>query len=322
MKVERFQDFDAFVESVDGVDCVMLPRNIQQRLWCNTHLNVGELVVQLGTLGSGNIVEGQSFSSGYLIYLPLTSDASYVANGQLLDVNSFAILEPGCEFSICTEDLHDWCAVVVPTQLFNQWESDLTTQNRGVRVTLPMPEPAKQFRALVQDIISATSVCPEFETSPAATAVAADFLKLAGVIVQEPALGAGDIHGGRPRIPRDEIVLRSKDVIKHNLGSPLLAEQLATMVGVSGRTLRNAFHEYYGFGPASYLRLRRLDQIHRELRAADAEETTVSRVLATNGIWEFGRFASLYRRYFGELPSDTLRAKAHDNSLWSSIQNR
>ena len=321
MKVERFQDFDAFVESVDGVDSVMLPRNIQRRLWCNTHLNVGELNVQLGRLGSGNIVEGQSFSSGYLIYLPLTNDASYAANGQSLEVNSFAVLEPGCEFSICTEDQHDWCAVVVPTQLFNEWESQLNTHSRGVRVTPAIPEAAKEFRALVQDIISATTIFPEFETSLAATAAAADFLKLAGVIVQEPALGAGDNHGGRPRIPRDEIIRRSKGVIKHRWDSPLLTEKLAAMVGVSERTLRNAFHEYYGFGPASYLRLRRLEQTYRELRAADAEETTVSRVLAANGIWEFGRFASLYRRHFGELPSDTLRAKARANSLRSSIRN-
>ena len=309
MKVERFQDFDAFVESVDGVDSVMLPRNIQRRLWCNTRLNVEDLHVQLGRLGSGNIVEGQSFSSGYLIYLPLTNDASYAANGRSLDVNSFAVLEPGCEFSICTEDQHDWCAVVIPTQLFNQWEPQLNTHNRGVRVTPAIPEAAKQFRTLVQNIIAATAACPEIESSPAATAAAAEFLKLAGVIVQEPTLADRENREGRPRIPRDEVIRRAKDVIENHLPRLPLITELAKLTGVSERTLRNGFHEYYGVGPVHYLQLRQLRQVHHELRAANAEEMRVSDILTKNGVWEFGRFAARYRRQFGELPSDTLRAK-------------
>jgi len=99
-------------------------------------------------------------------------------------------------------------------------------------------------------------------------------------------------------------------VEERNDGRPRVAD-LATAANVTERTLRTAFHEYYGVGPASYLQLRTLHQVRRALRAADHDETTVAGVLIDRGIWEFGRFAGQYRRRFGELPSETLRMKRH-----------
>ena len=77
--------------------------------------------------------------------------------------------------------------------------------------------------------------------------------------------------------------------------------------GVSERTLRTAFHEYFGVGPVRYLQLRQLRQVHSALRAADPEAASVGDLLVQHGEWEFSRFARRYRRLFGELPSQTLR---------------
>lgn len=40
-----------------------------------------------------------------------------------------------------------------------------------------------------------------------------------------------------------------------------------------------------------------------------AQETSVAKVLLNHREFEFGRFAARYRRLFGGLPSETLRAK-------------
>ena len=89
--------------------------------------------------------------------------------------------------------------------------------------------------------------------------------------------------------------------------APVFVGDMATAAGVSERTLRRAFVEYFGVGPARYLRLRQLHLIHRALRAADPDADLVTDVLVRYGEWEFGRFASRYRRLFGEPPSETLR---------------
>jgi AraC family ethanolamine operon transcriptional activator len=86
---------------------------------------------------------------------------------------------------------------------------------------------------------------------------------------------------------------------------------LADTVRVSERTLRAAFLAYFGVGPSRYMKLRQLNQVHRDLKAASPDESTVSGIVLQNGVWEHGRFASAYRRFFGETPSTTLRSAPH-----------
>jgi hypothetical protein len=115
MQTRTYRDFDAFSSAVRDIDSVMLLQNPKRRNWTISHVNLPEIHVQLGRLGSGNIVEGQSWPDGYLLYLPLTDACAYSANGTVLDKGSFMVLEPGCEFCVSTKDEHDWCSVFVPS---------------------------------------------------------------------------------------------------------------------------------------------------------------------------------------------------------------
>lgn len=56
--------------------------------------------------------------------------------------------------------------------------------------------------------------------------------------------------------------------------------------------------------PNQYLRIRRLNQVHRELRGAG--RASVTEVALRFGFFELARFARGYRSLFGELPSETL----------------
>jgi len=87
----------------------------------------------------------------------------------------------------------------------------------------------------------------------------------------------------------------------------LTVTDLAADAGVSERTLREAFHEYFGMGPARYLKLRTLNLIRNALNHADPSVTTVTQMAVEFGVWELGRFAHDYQLLFGELPSKTLR---------------
>jgi AraC family ethanolamine operon transcriptional activator len=113
---------------------------------------------------------------------------------------------------------------------------------------------------------------------------------------------------GRPRLDRGAIVRQAMTALEASVTVPTAAD-LAEAIGVNGRTLQRTFQESFGMPPKQYLLLRTLHAVRRSLRAAAGQETTVADVLVRHGIWEFGRFASRYRRHFGELPSETMRAK-------------
>ena len=109
------------------------------------------------------------------------------------------------------------------------------------------------------------------------------------------------------RVPRTQIVRKAMEFVEQRDNEYLLVKDLATAAGVSERTLRTAFQEYFSVGPVRYLKLRRLHQVQRRLKAADPSNNSVTEIAAEFGVWELGRFAHDYRCLFGELPSETLR---------------
>jgi len=83
--------------------------------------------------------------------------------------------------------------------------------------------------------------------------------------------------------------------------------EISLKLGVSRRTIEYVFQELIGESPRAYFTARRLNLCRQELAGASQGETTVAVVAIKYGFHELGRFASVYRRYFGELPSITLR---------------
>ncbi len=311
MKSQTFTDFDAFVETVHDVDCVMMLQNPQHYFWSITHIYLPGIHVQLGRLGSGNIVEGQSLPDGYLIYLPLTHTCKYLANGQAVDQHSFVVLEPGCEFCISTKFEHDWCSVYIPSSLFNHagilLERASGYKKMNCRVTPANRQFAQRFLIVIKQILAAADHS-QFESSLAATRAQTELLTLASLIVGESS-NAYSHRTGRPKVSRKKIIHRSKVFFEEKDGERFQIIELAQAAGVSERTLRTAFNDYYGVGPVRYQRLREIHLVHQALLAADPEEVSVTDVLIQQGQWEFGRFSGQYRQFYGELPSDTLHRK-------------
>ena len=83
--------------------------------------------------------------------------------------------------------------------------------------------------------------------------------------------------------------------------------EICVALGVSDRLLRECCNEHLRMGPSQYLRLRRMQQVHRALRNESPDTARVSEVAERYGVRDLGRFASDYRAFYGELPSATLR---------------
>ena len=69
-------------------------------------------------------------------------------------------------------------------------------------------------------------------------------------------------------------------------------------------------HEQIGISPHRYLWLRRMNMARHVLLQSDHVHESVTQVATNNGFWELGRFATAYRAFFGESPSETLHRQA------------
>jgi AraC family ethanolamine operon transcriptional activator len=310
MKFRTFCDFDAFVESVHGVESTMLPRNVKRRCWSHASVMLDGVGVQVGRMGSGNIAECQMHSDGFIIYLPLTKSAEYRANGRTLEQDALAILEPSCEVCVSTKVEHDWCGVFVPTHFLaggKPLASVPGSKPGTVRVSRPTQQIARRLRNITSQVMAAAADYPQFESSPAATRAAGELVNVASLVTGLRPVDNPD-RPGRRKVSRAKIIARSKELLEQREGRIVSVGELASAADVSERTLRTAFNEFFGVGPVRYLQLRQLQQVRRALRAADPDAVTVSKILVEHDEWEFGQFAARYRRLFGELPSETLRA--------------
>lgn len=122
------------------------------------------------------------------------------------------------------------------------------------------------------------------------------------------ALCSAKAQPGRSTPERKQRALKKAvDYIKTFSNSPITLNELCQETQVSARTLQSAFLDHFGLSPKAYLRVQRLNNVHKELFTASPAGTKVADVASRRGFWHMGQFAADYKRLFRELPSYTLK---------------
>jgi AraC-like DNA-binding protein len=86
------------------------------------------------------------------------------------------------------------------------------------------------------------------------------------------------------------------------------ATDLASIAGMSVRSLQEGFRRHLGVSPMAYLQQVRLERAHQALERDDPQQVTVAAIAHRWGFSHLGRFACAYRSRYGVSPSDTLRS--------------
>jgi AraC-like DNA-binding protein len=104
-------------------------------------------------------------------------------------------------------------------------------------------------------------------------------------------------------------VRRAEAYIEGHLQEPISIAELARHAGVSARSLQTGFQQHRGLSPTAYIRERRLERVRAVLEAADPAAVRITEVALEWGFAHLGKFATVYKKRFGEAPSTTLRAR-------------
>ncbi|APW46528.1 helix-turn-helix domain-containing protein [Rhodoferax antarcticus] len=111
------------------------------------------------------------------------------------------------------------------------------------------------------------------------------------------------VGNARATAAQTALVNKVSEMVSNRLNeAPSIGEICKTM-GVSRRTLQNAFQATWGMGPLTWLTTMRLNAVRRRLKSV----TQVTEAATEFGFWHFGHFASHYQALFGECPSKTLQ---------------
>jgi len=107
---------------------------------------------------------------------------------------------------------------------------------------------------------------------------------------------------------RKQIVLQlAQDYMEANTNKPITVLELAQASGSCVRTLEYIFRDYFDITPKAYLKSRRLVAVRHELLRSLHSKSSINEIANRWGFWHMSQFATDYRRFFGELPSETLQ---------------
>jgi len=104
-----------------------------------------------------------------------------------------------------------------------------------------------------------------------------------------------------------QLIRTAEDFCGQHPDQPLRIGQLCCELGVSERTLRDAFNKLTDTSPLAYLKTQRLNQVYRGLRNSDPDEVLIKQLAYTNGFSHLGHFCRDYKQLFGESPSETIK---------------
>lgn len=97
-------------------------------------------------------------------------------------------------------------------------------------------------------------------------------------------------------------------LLEHTHQDQLTGHDIAQLLGVPRRSLYAAFHSQLGLGPSQFQRLVRIYRLRHLLQNTPYQKGIVTKLMQDVGFSHFGRASTMYRSYFDETPSDTIRA--------------
>lgn len=238
--------------------------------------------------------------------LPLDQHGEHCFRGHSVERNTLIVFPPDRElyalskaeislltFSITQEALDKACQTLeLPTSVLDKagevidFAAPTRQQLLATLNTLAKLAPAatnpRQHRALEEDLVSEL------------------VLQLAGIL-----------HSGKParRSKRYRVARSALEQIHSQPREAHTVSALAMEAGASRRTLEIGFREMLDMSPKQYTNTLRLRGCRSELlRQRQSPHTSVTEIARNWGFIHFGQFAADFRKMFGELPSDTLRA--------------
>ena len=306
MVLKQFNDFLTFFSSIEHLKIDFLLPKVSFYHWEIETYAMRELTFQYGKEGDGSIKNGKLHSDGNLLYIPL--NGAHRANGIPLKNGSIVSFKLGDEFTITAKGSHDWCNLFIPSKSIKSYLPKIVSPEKLIPSGIVElgPEKALRIKQLLSQIFASVAVSGTTEKDPDLKSkikkeVADLYKNVVDLDSEKPSVAVG-----RPVIDRQKIMESIRRKIGNHSLDNIFVEDLIKAAGVSGRTLRKIFMEYFGISPLRYLNLYRMYKAHAVLLNSDATTVSVSDIATRFGFWHFGRFASDYRRLFGERPFDTL----------------
>ena len=304
---QRFASLEEMAHHVREWDVAFRPMAADGSATDLTQGRLGPLMISHLSTGCRHLHDGAS-PPGVHTFALLADTAQTVRwCGQLLDGARMPFFEPGQDFSAFADPRFSvYTLSVGPAWLERDPSRERFYEERGRRRLLQGYDPraVSGLRKTVSLALDSLTRAP-FEREGGdglVSRIADDVLSHLAAVIED----ASPVLETVPAAVRARAVREAAAYIRARQREALSAAELHAAAKVSERTLRRAFLEHLGMTPRAYHAALRLNGVRGDLLQHPSPEAQVSAVANRWGFWHLGQFARDYRRFFGELPSQTL----------------
>jgi AraC-like DNA-binding protein len=242
-----------------------------------------------------------------LVALPIGSEPSPIWGGIGMRSGEMITLGPDQRVHARTDGPCRWGTVRLPAQDMARYGRALSGPGfsvpQFVARWLPPPAARRELRYLHQAAIRAA----EIRSGPLIDGEAAHGMEQQLIHALVDCFAAGAVGEDIPAHRQPELLARLDGLLE--VQPFLRVAEICVALGVSDRVLRRCCEEQLKVSPSNYLRLYRMQQVHRALRSGNPDAASIAEVARRYGVRDLGRFAAAYRARYGELPSATLRRR-------------
>lgn len=263
----------------------------------------GRAVAGWTSVGTANVVRATVPCP--TVHLPLRQEIEYRVGRRMLQSapGRAVLLAPGHDYSARVTPGEAVGIVVAPSLLEEELQARQAGRTRSLALTSIevelAPEVAREAESLATAQLAAVQAASGDFGHPA---VRGSERRLAAWMADRLL----EHSGLRALSPASRQLAEDLDAwVRVHLAEPITFERLRSIAGVSSRCLQKACLARWGQTPLELVTGRRLQRARADLLARPAA-ASVTAVAISCGFTHLGRFAGLYKRTFGESPSDTL----------------
>lgn len=302
-----YRDLDEFARCLDGLEGHFVPTARQKADWWIQRATARCHWIQVFQTGSPATFAGQARSDAVIVAAPLTAEGALRVNGHALGPDELVLLREGQPFTFVSHDVVCWAALclrklarLIPPEVFS------TRAAHGPRIRTP-PAQLECLRRIITRTLAHLESVDSSEPGAATFALEQELALCLTHLLEHSTMPSMSRRLTRPPVPRSSVIARTLSLIDARQGEPLFISDLCGAAGVSERTLRNIFHEYFGVGPMRLLKALQLQNIRVALLRADPDRDKVTHIAAEYGVSDFSLFARNYKAMYGETASVALR---------------
>jgi AraC family transcriptional regulator, ethanolamine operon transcriptional activator len=268
-----------------------------------TQLLLGQVQLARAAWSPGVLQRGSAPKGTWAFGLPLVAEGSLHVRRRPACPGELIAATSRDDVGFAATGPTDLMIVALPTSLIDRW----VQTRRGIDrfdVDLPSPrwqvpadEMARRARTLSSLLEALTTQSDDLLTDRVLSRIESQIFDV--ILDMVPSAEVIEPLHNRASIARAVFA-----VLNERIDNPPSITELCLAVGAKERTLHLSCVEAFGRPPAKLLAELRLNAARRTL-LHPRKETSVTAVATLYGFTHFGRFADVYRRQFGELPSAT-----------------